>query len=138
MGQNRYDGDERRGEDIRREEDRTRFCAEHFVRLQQSDERHVEGKERDSMLCGKMAALKLDHDSDIKRLDDEIGSVNTRVKSLEDHVVGRWFFGIILLITVAAFGVLYQNQNSIAKDLNGIENNQILIIRHLGIEPAKK
>lgn len=134
-----YNGTERRHLDSgRRKEDRD-FCAVHHI-LQD------EKKESRSVVCGKINALKADHEADAKRMDGEIEQVRNKIDAIyekidtfKDLIVGKYWFRIVVgglcaaIIYIGfqqnwAFKEILENQKEFSIQLHTVEMTQSVMV----------
>jgi hypothetical protein len=103
MSTKKWDGAEERRQYYRRKTDG--FCPIHFEKIEHDNERHEVLKAKDAVICGNVAETKVELLREIDKLENADKDIYTEINSVKRSIVGRWTFGIVLIICLGAFGV---------------------------------
>jgi hypothetical protein len=103
MSAKKWDGAEERRKYFRRKSDG--FCPIHFDKIEHDNERHEGLKANDAVICGNVAEARADLIREIDKLETADKDIYTEINAVKRSIVGRWTFGIVLVICLGAFGV---------------------------------
>jgi hypothetical protein len=131
------DRNRRSGSGGRRESDYA-VCVFHDQK-ESSDEAHR------AAACKKILALKVDTENDFSSLkkehNEDIGAVHKRIDIVDGRIIGRWPFGIIVLIFILLVGMVSVSNHflmsKIVKDIDDLQDNVTAIMVTHGIEKTK-
>jgi hypothetical protein len=131
MSAKHWDGKSERRIQERREGWCNGVCTLHDT-IQDSSREH-----RD-LVCGKINALRVETENNVKRIDEEIKDVVSDIKEIRRSIVGKYWFHVV--VAGLCFGIMYvgfqqhwaftkilSNQSEFSVQMNQIENNQIVI-----------